>query len=321
MTDIPPSDPDRDRSRSPLGFDELIAMFVAFLSLGGVFFWIVSRRPNLGIAESLPSIIPATPAASPTVLPPAPIASNPITAAPTIVAPSPTVVPTAQPIQPAPFVAVPVPQPSVSASPQPSPLPRTEFPDVPPDYWATPFITELARRGIVEGFPDTTFRPAQPVTRAEFAGMLQKAFPGQGKVQSLSFPDVPADYWGNAAISEAVQSGFMRGYPDSQFRPDQQIPKEQAIVALNTGLKLSVPDSPVQKVAIYQDANKISRYAIEAIAAATQANLVVNHPDPKFLTPELTTSRAEAAALIYQALVQRQQASPIQSEFIVQAPR
>jgi hypothetical protein len=218
-----------------------------------------------------------------------------------------------------PFVVVPVPQPS-TASPAPSvslsPA-AIAFPDVPPGFWAAPFIAELARRDIITGFPDNTYRPDQPVTRTEFAVMLEKAFARQKAAQAVQFADIPSGYWGSAAISKALQSGFMRGYPDNRFQPDLQIPKEQAIVALANGLNLPTPASSSRTVSVFQDANDIANYAVPAVAAATQANLVVNFPDPKFIGPKQTTSRAEAAALIHQALVRQGQAPSIGSQYIV----
>jgi hypothetical protein len=337
MTDIPPPNPERDPSElrgvnriepdtvdrppSPLGFDELIALFVAFVSIGAVFFWVLSQRSTPGLPSFLPAFTSPSASPTPTIAPTDPTAIAPISPSPSVEDPTPMPQPTVQPNQPAPFFAVPAPQPPVAASPPASPAPQTEFPDVPPNFWATPFITELARRGVVDGFPDATFRPEQPVTRAQFAVMLEKAFPPGEPAQPAAFSDVPANYWGTNAIAQAVQSGFMQGYPDNQFRPEQQIPKEQAIIALTTGLKIPIPESPEQTVSIYRDANRITPYAVRPIAAATRSNLVVSHPDPAFLEPQLTTSRAEAAALIYQALVQRQQVAPIQSQFIVQSPQ
>src|SRR4028119_1064845 len=51
----------------------------------------------------------------------------------------------------------------------------TAFSDVSSSYWARDFIGELSRRDIIAGFPDGTFKPDAPVTRAQFAAMLRKA--------------------------------------------------------------------------------------------------------------------------------------------------
>jgi uncharacterized surface protein with fasciclin (FAS1) repeats len=195
----------------------------------------------------------------------------------------------------------------------------TSFSDVGADYWASPFIQTLAQRNIIAGFPDGTFKPNQSVSRAEFATMIQKAF-NQQPVRQLGadgFTDVPANYWANAAIREAYETGFMAGYPGDVFLPNQQIPKVQAIAALANGLGLESSNSASDVVNTnYTDASAIPNYAVNAVAAATQANMVVNYPDVKELNPQQSLTRAEAAALLYQALVKQGQVQPIASNVV-----
>ncbi|MBV9385249.1 MAG: S-layer homology domain-containing protein [Chroococcidiopsidaceae cyanobacterium CP_BM_ER_R8_30] len=172
--------------------------------------------------------------------------------------------------------------------------------------WAGPFIQALAARNIISGYPDGSFRPARVVNRADFAAMLQKAFPNQKQVLSStgSFVDVSANYWAAPAIRNAYTAGFMTGYPDGSFHPTKYISKAQAIVALAKGLGLSFTGSPAIVLnRYYKDAKAIPHYAANGIAAATQAHMVVNYPNVKVLAPNQVISRGEAAALIYQALV------------------
>jgi uncharacterized surface protein with fasciclin (FAS1) repeats len=199
----------------------------------------------------------------------------------------------------------------------PTTTPAATFSDVGSDYWASPFIQVLAQRNIITGFPDGTFRPNQPVQRAEFAAMIQKAF-NQNQVRQLSaggFKDVPADYWATSAIQEAYETGFMSGYPENLFLPTQQIPKVQAIVALTNGLGLTASGTTSNDVlnTYYTDVNAIPNYALNNVVAATDANIVVNYPDVKLLNPLEPLTRATAAALIYQALVRQQQVPPLAS--------
>jgi uncharacterized surface protein with fasciclin (FAS1) repeats len=195
----------------------------------------------------------------------------------------------------------------------------TSFGDVGADYWASPFIQTLAERNIIAGFPDGTFKPNQSVSRAEFATMIQRAF-NQQPVRQLGadgFTDVPANYWANAAIREAYETGFMAGYPGDVFLPNQQIPKVQAIAALANGLGLESSNSASDVVnTYYTDASAIPNYAVNAVAAATQANMVVNYPDVKELNPQQSLTRAEAAALLYQALVKQGQVQPVASNVV-----
>ncbi|AUT00088.1 beta-Ig-H3/fasciclin [Nostoc sp. CENA543] len=196
----------------------------------------------------------------------------------------------------------------------PSTTVAPRFSDVGADYWASPFIQALAERNIIAGFPDGTFKPNQSVSRAEFATMIQKAF-NQQPVRQLSasgFTDVPSNYWANAAIREAYETGFMAGYPGDVFLPNQQIPRVQAIAALASGLGLQNSNSASDVVGTYYaDASVIPNYAVNSVAAATQANLVVNYPNVRQLNPQQSLTRAEAAALLYQALVRQGQLQPL----------
>ncbi|MDZ7962030.1 MAG: S-layer homology domain-containing protein [Aulosira sp. DedQUE10] len=192
----------------------------------------------------------------------------------------------------------------------------TNLSDVGSDYWASPFIQALAQRNVIAGFPDGTFKPNQAVTRAQFAAMIQKAF-NQNPVRQLpsgGFSDVPANYWAADAIRKAYETGFMSGYPGNVFLPNQQIPRVQALVALTSGLGLSTNDNASNVLnTYYTDASGIPSYAVNNVAAATQANIVVNYPEVKQLNPQQPLTRAEAAAFLYQALVRQGQAQPIAS--------
>ncbi|NJM69117.1 MAG: beta-Ig-H3/fasciclin [Scytonema sp. RU_4_4] len=196
----------------------------------------------------------------------------------------------------------------------PTTTPGTNFPDVAADYWAQPFIQALAARNVITGFPDGTYRPNQPVTRAEFAAMIQKAF-NQNRVRQLSpggFKDVPSGFWAASAITQAYETGFLSGYPGNLFLPNEQIPKVQAIVALTSGLGLTASTDATNTLGTYYtDANAIPSYAVNNVATATQANLVVNYPNVSVLNPLVPLTRAEAAAHLYQALVRLGQVQPL----------
>ncbi len=208
------------------------------------------------------------------------------------------------------------PVPSATPSPAtPSPTSTVNLSDVSSDYWARPFIQALAENNVISGFPDGTYRPNQPVTRAEFAALIQKAFSNQNRVRQLSaggFSDVPANYWAAAAIQNAYETGFLAGYPGNVFRPNQEIPRVQGIVALSSGLGLTGGDTSTLTT-YYNDASAIPEYAVGSVAAATVSNLVVNYPDVKQLNPQQSLTRAEAAALLYQALVKQGRVQPIAS--------
>ncbi|MEW6497522.1 MAG: S-layer homology domain-containing protein, partial [Cyanobacteriota bacterium] len=201
--------------------------------------------------------------------------------------------------------------------PPPPPLLSANFTDVPQNLWARPYIEALAARGILKGFPDGTFKPGGSITRAEFAALVQKAFDQQPKAKAQNFKDVTENFWALPAIQETVTMGFLQGYPNNVFRPNQPISKAQVLVALSNGLGLTPPTASQEVLKTYQDANQIPNYARAPVSAATQAGLVANYPNPNILTPQRNASRAEVAAMVYQAMTRSGKVDAISSEYLV----
>ncbi len=168
--------------------------------------------------------------------------------------------------------------------------------------WAQSFIEALYSQQIIKGYPDGTFRPDAPVTRAEFAAMINKAFPKAAVRPGINFNDVPSNFWGYNAIESAYASGFLQGFADGSFMPNQNIPRVQALVSLTTGLQLTPTNTSILNTT-FSDAADIPSYAVNQIAASTENRLVVNYPNVALLNPNQAATRAEVAAFIYQGLV------------------
>lgn len=203
-------------------------------------------------------------------------------------------------------------------NPTPVVAQTSRFNDVSANYWAANFITELVARGVIVGFPDGTFKPDSPVTRAEFAAMLQKAFPNQTKTRTaIAFGDVTANYWGKTAINNAYETSFLSGYPGQVFHPEEKIPREQVLVSLTNGLNYKTGNNADTILSYYNDDGNISNYARSNIAAATEKSMVVNYANLKQLNPNRNATRAEVAAFMYQALVTQGNVAVINSPYIV----
>ncbi|MHC5718985.1 MAG: S-layer homology domain-containing protein, partial [Nostoc sp.] len=124
-------------------------------------------------------------------------------------------------------------------------IPSGGFKDVPANYWAKNYIQALASQNIIAGFPDGSFKPNEPVTRAQFAAIVTKALTPPAKRPAIKFKDVASNFWAYAAIQSAYQSQFVSGYPDGTFKPQQQIQRVQALVALANGLGLTTNNQNV----------------------------------------------------------------------------
>jgi len=195
---------------------------------------------------------------------------------------------------------------------------QTAFKDVPGGYWAKGYIEALASGNIIAGFPDGTFKPNEPVTRAQFATIVNKALSPVSKRSGIDFKDLQSNFWAYAAIQSAYQGQYVSGYPDGTFKPQQQIPRVQVLVSLANGLGLNAQTQ--NALGFYTDAAQIPKYATGSVAAATSRQLVINYPTVKQLNPNREATRAEVAAFVYQALVSAGRAQAIPSPYLVQTP-
>jgi hypothetical protein len=213
---------------------------------------------------------------------------------------------------PAPVAVAPVVQPTVV--PPAKPVAKTpEFTDVPKQFWGETYITELQKRGILDDFGSGKFDPSKPITRGEYAKMLDRAFADRpATTTTANFKDIPSDYPRKEAIYKSVQLGFMTGYSPTKFFPNQKIPRFQLQISLAKGMKLNPPANTDRVLSKFTDAKKMPKYAREKMAAAVDAGLTIKDQTKNLLKPVKTATRADAAALIYQALVKEGKIQPQQ---------
>jgi parallel beta-helix repeat protein len=184
------------------------------------------------------------------------------------------------------------------------------------NHWAADFIRPLAGLNLISGFADGSFKPDAPLNRAQYAALVVKVFNPTPIRPATQFSDVSANFWASAVISQAYRGGFLSGFPDQTFHPQQSLRRVELIVSLVQGL--SLPEAEGNPLEIYQDQDNIPIYAQSAVAAATQAGIIVNYPKPTWLNPKKAATRADATAFLYQALVQQGRVNAINSPYIVQ---
>ncbi len=168
---------------------------------------------------------------------------------------------------------------------------------------------------LTQGFADGTYQPDKPMTRAQYAALIAAAFNPTPKRPASDFTDVPKDFWAFGAIQIAASGGFVGGFSDRTFRPGQNVQRLQVIVSLVNGLGLPAVDQNV--LSTYRDRQTIPAYAQTAIATATVQKIIVNYPDTNVLSPTKEATRAEVAAMVYQALVAIGRTTIINSPYIV----
>lgn len=106
------------------------------------------------------------------------------------------------------------------------------FADVPMDQWYAKPVTTLAGLGIISGYPDGTFKPNSPITRAEFVTMAMN-FANAEKGTACSFPDVSENIWYYGAVAGATEHGWISGYPDGTFGPERNITRGEVASIIN----------------------------------------------------------------------------------------
>jgi len=113
------------------------------------------------------------------------------------------------------------------------------FSDVPDGEWYAEAVNCLAELGIIDGYPDGSFKPDATMTRAEFATLASR-FDELGAVDADIFEDVPPTHWAVAYINSAYAKGWINGYPDGTFKPEGLITRGEVVTLVNAMLSRKI---------------------------------------------------------------------------------
>lgn len=108
----------------------------------------------------------------------------------------------------------------------------TSFLDVAEDEWYSDRIGYIESLGIINGYPDSTFRPNAPITRAEFATVAAN-FDDLKETGGVYFSDLPAGHWAKNFVEMAYNRGWISGYPDGTIKPDRYITRAEVVSVVN----------------------------------------------------------------------------------------
>ncbi|MBC7106968.1 MAG: S-layer homology domain-containing protein [Firmicutes bacterium] len=161
-------------------------------------------------------------------------------------------------------------------------------------HWAEATVRRLAGQGVVAGFPDGTFGPQQPLTRAQMVTLLARAFNWPPAEAAPGFRD-PVPDWAAGPVAAAVAMGVVKGYEDGTFAADRPVTRAELAVLLARVLPL-----PAAHGLPYRDAADIPAWAQESVARLTAAGLLQGRDGAYW--PKAPATRAEAAALLARTL-------------------
>ncbi len=161
--------------------------------------------------------------------------------------------------------------------------------------WAEEAITALAEEGIIGGYPDGTFRPENPVTRAEFAKMVARAFAIRPAGEPR-FSDIDDD-WAKAYITALSEAGIASGYPDGTFGPERHISRAEMVAMLIRAVKLGDKMESLEEPEPSFTDVAPEHWAFRAVETAGSLGILPVHFGVVF-EPDLAATRAETAWMV-----------------------
>lgn len=134
---------------------------------------------------------------------------------------------------------------------EPHPAQGDQYPDVTADMWSAASIEYLSDVGLIMGYPDGTYQPRNQITRAEFVAMITRWLKLDTNVKLTSkdtkFSDLEESHWAYNEIYALANVGYIQGYEDGTFKPQQPITRAEAVTIINRILGRKPDRSYLQK--------------------------------------------------------------------------
>ena len=149
---------------------------------------------------------------------------------------------------------------------------QNKFTDVSNDAWHCSAVSTLSAMGIISGYPDATFRPNASITRAEFAAIATR-FDVNGDKTPASFNDI-AGHWAKDEIAVAANNGWVNGYEDGSFRPQNKITRAETMSLVNRVLnrKPETAEDLLENMAKWTDNADTNAWYYLAVQEATNSH-------------------------------------------------
>lgn len=165
-------------------------------------------------------------------------------------------------------------------------------------HWAEAMLGKWTSLGVLSGYPDGKLHPNQPMSRAEFSMLLQRVLGISGTDQP-AFKDVPADAWYASSLAAAAHAGFIKGYEDGTFKPNNSISRAEAAVMMSRAFQLSETErgTGTDVMGIFSDKSEIRPYSLSAVKELVMAGAIQGYPDGSF-RPDRWVTRGEAVVML-----------------------
>ena len=164
--------------------------------------------------------------------------------------------------------------------------------------WAQDSILRLHELGYINGKTQTTFAPADAITREEFVALLVRVFDLYDAAASCDFADVQSGDWYYGAVASGLQAGIVSGVGDGRFGVGEPITRQDMATLLYRTLTLENPALDQQSATLdFADAADIADYAKDAVALMQQSGIIQGVGDGRF-APQENANRAQAAVIL-----------------------
>ena len=144
------------------------------------------------------------------------------------------------------------------------------FSDVAKGQWYNRAISTLANAGIIKGDPAGTYRPGDPITRAEMAAIIARF--GDFKEGGKTFNDI-SGHWAQKYIELAASNGWINGNPDGTFKPNNNITRAETVAMINRVLDRQTKDVsdllPVSQMTNWSDNMDTAKWYYRDMQEAT----------------------------------------------------
>ena len=129
----------------------------------------------------------------------------------------------------------------------------SKFTDVEAGAWYADYVGFLEQYGLFSGYSDGTFRPNNPITRAELTAIAVRFFEWEGLPDVADFSDLSKDHWAYGFINAACQMKFIEGYSDGTFRPNNPITRAETVTFINRVLNRAADGAYISAHLNYPD--------------------------------------------------------------------
>jgi len=172
------------------------------------------------------------------------------------------------------------------------------FTDIPDNFWAKSYIETAYANGWLNGVAENSFSPNGSMTRAMFVTVLYRVEGEPASEAAHPFDDVPDGVWYSDSVRWVYEKGVVNGTSNTEFSPNASITREQMAAILYRYAAMKGYDTSASAdLSRYQDAGKISDYAVSAMKWAVGSGIMNGRSDTS-LAPSVTATRAEVTTLV-----------------------